>query len=364
MGEASDLLVFLVVLGLRLFVPLLIPKFPLPAIITALVLDGIDQTIFQRYTDLDLTNYQSYDKALDIYYLTIAYLSTFRNWENLAAFRMSQFLYFFRLAGVTLFEFTQARAMLLLFPNTFEYFFIFYEAVRLRWNPVRMGAALVIGAAGAIWVFIKVPQEYWIHIAQLDVTDELAANPGMIPVLIGAVVALLIVGWWLLTKRLPPADRKLTFVVDDPFGHEAYRQAELAVRARPLLNLALAEKTVMVSLVSVIFSQILPEVTASPLQLSIGIAVLIVANTLVSEWLARRGIGDWRTAGREFGAMVVVNAGLVIAAWLILPVGDGSLHVGNTLFFLLMVTLLVTLYDRYQPWFLIREAEVAVPPAA
>lgn len=51
------MLIFLAVLLLRLFVPLLIPTFPLPAIIACLVLDGVDQTIFQTYTDLDLTSY-------------------------------------------------------------------------------------------------------------------------------------------------------------------------------------------------------------------------------------------------------------------------------------------------------------------
>jgi hypothetical protein len=50
---------------------------------TALILDGIDQTIFQTYTTLSLDHYQGYDKALDIYYLSIAYIATIRNWTNL-----------------------------------------------------------------------------------------------------------------------------------------------------------------------------------------------------------------------------------------------------------------------------------------
>ena len=33
MNDTTDLLVFLAVVGLRLFVPLLIPRFPLPAVI-------------------------------------------------------------------------------------------------------------------------------------------------------------------------------------------------------------------------------------------------------------------------------------------------------------------------------------------
>ena len=41
--------VFVVVVGLRFLLPLFIPKLPLPAILACLVLDGIDQTIFQTF---------------------------------------------------------------------------------------------------------------------------------------------------------------------------------------------------------------------------------------------------------------------------------------------------------------------------
>ena len=77
--SAHDWSVFLLIVGLRLVVPLFIPRFPLPALLACLVIDGIDQTLFATFTDLPLDNYQSYDKALDIYYLTIAYLSVIRN---------------------------------------------------------------------------------------------------------------------------------------------------------------------------------------------------------------------------------------------------------------------------------------------
>jgi len=351
-GSAGDLAVFVFVVALRLLVPLLIPKFPLPAVIACLIIDGVDQTIFQNYTDLELTGYQSYDKALDIYYLTIAYMSTFRNWGNVAAFEMSRFLYYYRLAGVALFEITHLRAVLLFFPNTFEYFFIYYEAVRLRWSPLRMVATVVILAAGAIWVFIKVPQEYWIHIAQRDVTDTLREDPWLIAVIAVAVVGILVFAWWALTYRLPPADRKLTFVVEDPFGHEEYRQAHVTLRERPLFNRSLFERIILVALVCFIFSQILPNISLSTLQLTIGVAILIVLNTVVSEFLARRGM-DWQSAFTEFIAMMVVNAGILGVFRLV--AGANDFRWGNTIFLLFIISLLITLYDRYQPYHYLRE---------
>ncbi len=361
MGEArvdgsSDMLVFAAVLGLRLIVPLWITKVPLPAIVACLVIDGVDQTIFQKWTDLDLTNYQSYDKALDVYYLTIAYLSTMRNWDNTVAFNASRFLLYYRLVGVMLFEFLNARALLLIFPNTFEYFFIFVEGVRTRWQSAHMSRALVLGAVAAIWVVIKLPQEWWIHIAQRDVTDELAAHPEVIPVLIGLGALVLAGAWWVLTRKAPPPDHPFRLTVADPFGDAELRRRAASIGTGRLFDLALLEKVAMVALVSVIFSQILPGIQSTPLQLAFGIGTLVVANTAVSEWLVRRGTG-WETAARQFVAVGLINIGLVIAADVLLPIRSGDVRLGNTLFFVLLITLLVTLFDRYRPIYVAREAQ-------
>jgi hypothetical protein len=120
--------------------------------------------------------YQSYDKVLDNYYLTLAYISTLRNWTNLFSFKVSRFLCYFRLVGAVAFELSGIRAILLLFPNTFEYFFDFYELVRLRWDPRRLNRELVLRAAAFIWIVIKLPQEYIIHIAQVSATGWIKVN--------------------------------------------------------------------------------------------------------------------------------------------------------------------------------------------
>ena len=79
--STGETLVFVAVIGARFLVPLLIPKFPLPAIIACLVLDAADQSIFQTF-GFDPPGYQSYDKAMDVYYLAMAYLATLRNWAS------------------------------------------------------------------------------------------------------------------------------------------------------------------------------------------------------------------------------------------------------------------------------------------
>ena len=83
--ETSYLWVFWVVAIARFLIPLTIPRYPLPGIIASLILDGVDQTIFQQFPGLQLEGYQGYDKALDIYYLAIAYISTPVSYTHLRA---------------------------------------------------------------------------------------------------------------------------------------------------------------------------------------------------------------------------------------------------------------------------------------
>ena len=62
----------------------------------------------------------------------------------------------------------------------------------------------------------------------------------------------------------------------------------------------------------------------------------------------------WRSIFVQF--MVMATANILIAAgfWLVLPLGSGQVGVTAALFSLLLVTLLVTLYDRYRPIYLAR----------
>ncbi len=360
MSEATDALVFIVVVLLRLGIPLLIPRFPLPAVVAALVIDAADQTIFQVLTNLNLDGYQSYDKALDIYYLTIAYISTMRNWANVFAFETSRFLWYYRLAGVTLFEMFGGRWLLLVFPNTFEYFFIFYEGVKTRWNPLRMSKRFVLGAAAFIWIFIKLPQEYWIHIAQLDTTDlikedilgvsadtgwgeAISENLWVIPVLI-IIVAILAVIIRLVFRRLPTPDWKWTFNSDDHSDIPSLPD-ELPPQA---WYHGLFEKVMLVGLVSVIFGHVLPD-RGSDLTLFIAIGIIVVINAVVSQWFAKRD-RRWRSTLTEFAAMTGINLAISIAIILIdASFDEEGLRIG--IFLVLLLTLIITFYDHYRPYY-------------
>ncbi len=328
--------VFVVVVLSRFFVPLLIPRFPLPAVVACLVIDAVDQTVFQAVTDDPLAWYQTYDKALDIFYLAIAYISSMRTWRDPVAFQTLRFLYLYRLVGVLLFELLDRRFLLLVFPNTFEYFFIAYEAIRTRWNPLRLSATAVVGMAAGIWVFVKLPQEWWIHIAQNDFTEFMADHPALWGVLGAAAVGAAVVGFR-LRGRFPAADWPFTVDVDRhlPAIDVAPRKA--------FFSGVLVEKIVFMTVVAVIFAQVLPGIRSSNLGLAIGIALLVVSNAAVSEWLRRRG-HSWATIGASFGAMLAINVGLVFVDALLGPT-DRTPNL-NTLFFVLLLSLLIALFDR------------------
>jgi hypothetical protein len=375
--DATDLFVVTLVVGGRLLLPLGIIRYPLPAILACLVLDGVDQTIFQTFTSLSLEGYQGYDKALDIYYLVIAYTATLRNWTNQFAVSVGRFLIYYRLIGVVLFEATQIRALLMVFPNTFEYFFDFYEGVRVRWNPRRMSKALLIGATAFIWIVIKLPQEWWIHVAQLDMTDTIkkvlggtpesswseliAANIPLIAGVMVVLIVLIVAAWWVITRKLPPADRPITFDADAEPGRAPdparLKEVQQTMRDR-FFDRDLLEKVVLISLVAIVFVQGLG-FDADLGVVAIATTVIILVNTAVTEWLARRG-HMWTTQRffSHFVKVAILNAAIFAVLVFLLPLEGNFLRSG---FLLTLLTLIVTMYDRYRPEYIARFSEA---PAA
>lgn len=165
---------FFVIL-LRILVPLLIFKKPLTGALLAFGLDVLDHDSVIQLEHAGIVAYQPLDKLLDLYYFSIEALVAHRMWKNILAVRVSTFLYFFRLIGIVLFEITGIRFILILMPNLFEYFFIFYEVYRKFRNPKYLAAnhiALVL----FLLLLIKIPQEYTIHYAQISSRQWIREN--------------------------------------------------------------------------------------------------------------------------------------------------------------------------------------------
>ena len=173
-----------------------------------------------------------------------------------------------------------------------------------------MNARLLIGATAFIWIFIKLPQEWWIHVAPARYHRRRAGahlrgagRDVMGRDLRGAAMGRRRGGG----RRRAPARRGLV-------GHHAQAAArgprpDLVTadaepgRADPPERLApvraaiagrlfgreLGEKVALITLVSIIFGQVL-EVRGDPAQLAFVIALVVVSNAALSTLLARRGV--------------------------------------------------------------------------
>jgi hypothetical protein len=302
-AATQDVAIFWLVVSGRLLLPLLILRFPLPAILLCLVLDGVDQTIYQQFTDLDLTGYQGYDKALDIYYLTIAYLATLRNWTNRFAFEVSRFLLYYRLTGVVLFDLFHWRAPAARLPELLRVLLH-----RLRGLSPAMGPATAVSEDGPTACRGPAPDHAW----------RIAADP------------------------LPPE-------VAGPTSREAW-----IAEHRRLLDRRLLEKIVLVGFLCVIFAQIIPGVDATSVRIFAGTSILITIDSLLGLWTARRSRGISSFAW-SFVWLALANEAIVALGQL--TRGEAQQPLGNTIFFVLLLTLIVTLYDWYEPYHGVRFEE-------
>jgi hypothetical protein len=330
---ADDTIVITAIVVARLALPLLIPRLPL-IIVGALILDGIDNSLLAHFSSVDLGPsgpYQSFDKALDIYYLAIAYLATMRNWTSTPAFRIARVLFYYRLVGVVAFELLGSRAMLLVFPNTFEFFFIAYEGLRTRWDPDRWSGRFWLAVAAGIWVFIKLPQEYWIHVAKLDFTDAVADHPwfGVLCLIGLAVLAWLV--WFVVRPRMPEPLAGWRFT--------APPVPALPPRAACVRWDELAEKAILLTLLAVLVAEILPSVHLASLDIVIGVVALVAANLAIAAWAGGRV---------HFALLLAINFLLIYAGSRALS-DRGNLPVATGVFFAYLTTLIVVLYDTYRP---------------
>jgi hypothetical protein len=150
-----------------------------------------------------------------------------------------------------------------------------------------------------------------------------------------ALVLLCLVYWFGVRLRQPAPDWSWHLAAD-PLPADAATVAQrnrwVAVHGR-LMSAGTLQKVVLVGLLWMIYSLVLP----------------------VSLWVARsaRGVEPVLTA---FGFRVLMNAGLVVlAGWLLARTG-GSFDEGNALFFVLLLSLITMLDDRYRPIYRMRFA--------
>lgn len=154
----------LILTALRLLVPLLILRWPFFGIISSMYLDLQDYNYFDIQNDDDMKNYQTWDKILDTYYLTLAFYTSL-SWKETLVKKLNIFFFSYRAIGVAFFLVFQSRLLLFAFPNFFEHFFIFYLLFKKFTDNAKLFTNLTVGITITSSIVIpKLFAEFYVHI--------------------------------------------------------------------------------------------------------------------------------------------------------------------------------------------------------
>ena len=166
----------LIIGAIRIAGSLPVLRWPLAGAILAIVIDFSD-LFFMGWIDAGgLGDYQHFDKAMDLVYMA-TFLFVALRWRPWAR-RVAIALFVYRIVGVIAFEVVGDRAVLLAFPNLFEFWFVMVAAL-LHWRPQAELTGRQTAGALAVLLAAKETQEYVIHGAKwLDqyVATEVAAD--------------------------------------------------------------------------------------------------------------------------------------------------------------------------------------------
>jgi hypothetical protein len=149
----------LVIAAIRIAGSLPVLRWPLAGGILAILVDLSDLLLRDALDLGGVGDYQSLDKWLDQVYMA-AFLVVAMRWHGPPR-SIAIALYAYRLVGFVAFELTGERALLLLFPNVFELWFLLVAAAGpdrvAAWSTAWVGAALLALTAA------KEVQEWAIH---------------------------------------------------------------------------------------------------------------------------------------------------------------------------------------------------------
>ncbi len=150
----------LIIAIVRLLGALPVLRWPFWGGIVALLVDQSDLFMMNLLHLGGVSDYQTFDKYLDQAYL-LTFLIVALRWRG-AERGVSIGLYAYRFVGFVAFELTRERALLLAFPNLFEYWFLLVAGLKQFRLPLRPREPWFAGAVVGL-VALKLFQEYAIH---------------------------------------------------------------------------------------------------------------------------------------------------------------------------------------------------------
>lgn len=159
----------LIVILIRLLVPLTILKDPLFGGLASLLVDYLDLDIVRLISAGSFPDYQAWDKALDLYYLSFEAWIVL-SWQGRRAKIIALSFFLYRVIGTVVFEVTGMGIFLVIFPNFFEIFFLLYliyQKFLQRQNKVTFQHQATFYVLLLVLFAYKVYQEYFLHVSTI-----------------------------------------------------------------------------------------------------------------------------------------------------------------------------------------------------
>ena len=125
------------------------------------ILIDLSDLFWRGWLDLGgVQNYQEFDKRLDLVFMATFLLAALR-WQGLGR-TVAVALLLLRVPGIVMFELTDDRSFLLLFPNIFAYWFVVVAFVR-KWDFGREMKPKVAVALLTLCAAASVTHEWILH---------------------------------------------------------------------------------------------------------------------------------------------------------------------------------------------------------
>ena len=153
----------LVAVFIRILAPILILRWPLGGMVVSMLADTLDVVIVATLRTGTFKDYTSLDKLLDTYSLGFA-ASVSLQWKNRIARHTSIALFTYRLAGVLALALTGYRWVLFLFPNVFEFFYLYHVATLKWFRAIEVDRCQRLVVALVLLTLMKLVQEYVLHV--------------------------------------------------------------------------------------------------------------------------------------------------------------------------------------------------------
>lgn len=156
--------IILIFTAIRLLVPLILLRLPLIGVVLSIAADMADYPRLSPQTQSQHQTYQLWDKTLDTYLLAVAAVTVLA-WKEKRVRNFALFIFGYRVVGVLLFEIFKARFLLMIFPNLFLNFFIFYVIyTKLEPNKPLFRSYSIATLIILALLIPKLTQEYFLHV--------------------------------------------------------------------------------------------------------------------------------------------------------------------------------------------------------